>query len=149
MKIYADSSFLVSCLYPGDSHHAKARKFFQRHAADQWLTSGWSQFETANGLRQLCLAAHGPKPVVVESIRRLFKHWHARGPFRVAETDVAEAVNECQQLSAAHATAMRMRSADVLHVALLEQIAPDLFVTRDADQFALATQRAFPAQLID
>jgi hypothetical protein len=36
-----------------------------------------------------------------------------------------------------------MRSADVLHVALLEQIAPDLFLTRDGDQFALAQARGF------
>jgi len=148
VRIYADSSFLVSCLYPADLHHAPARSFFRQYASAEWLTTEWSQFETANSLRQLCLASRGPKPMVVESIRRLFKHWHTRGPFQLADTEMSEAIQECQQLSAAHAAAQRMRSAAVLHVALLEQIVPDLFVTRDADQFALATQRAFPAQLV-
>ena len=41
-----------------------------------------------------------------------------------------------------------MRSADVLHVALLEQIEHDLFVTRDRDQHALAVSRAFKSQLL-
>ena len=43
---------------------------------------------------------------------------------------------------------MKMRSADVLHVALLEQITPDLFVTRDKDQHALAVNRAFKSRLL-
>ena len=43
---------------------------------------------------------------------------------------------------------LRMRAADVLHVALLEEINPDLFVTRDKDQHALAVARAFPARLL-
>jgi hypothetical protein len=34
-------------------------------------------------------------------------------------------------------------SVDVLHVALLEQINPDLFLTRDKDQGALANARGF------
>lgn len=148
MRIYADSSFLVSCLYPPDKGHAAAKGFFNRHPGAEWLTTSWSQFETANSLRQLCLASNGPTPITAESIRRLFKHWHARGPFCLVETQLEEAMTECQQLSAAHGTAMRMRSADVLHVAFLEQINPDLFVTRDAEQFKLANQRALPAQLI-
>jgi hypothetical protein len=36
-----------------------------------------------------------------------------------------------------------MRSADTLHVALLEQLGPDLFVTRDKDRFDLAQARGF------
>ena len=148
MRIYADTSFLVSCLYPQDAHHAEARTFFRQHGGAEWLTSEWSRFETNNNLRQLCLAGHGPSAIVAESLRRLFKHWHGQGPFVLVEADMAEAIAECQQLSAAHAAAMRMRSADVLHVALLEQITPDLFVTRDTDQFQLAVQRAFPAQLL-
>ena len=148
MRIYADTSFLVSCLYPPDTQHAPARNFFRQHASAEWLTSEWSQFETNHSLRQLCLAGHGPKAVVAEGIRRLFKHWHGHGPFVLVEAEMGEAIAECQQLSAAHGAAWRMRSADVLHVALLEQITPDLFVTRDADQFQLAVQRAFPAQLL-
>ena len=148
MRIYADSSFLVSRLYPPDKGYAAAQLFFSQHARATWLTSGWSQFETANSLRQLCRAPAGPSAIVVEAIRRLFKRWHERGPFEAVEVQMEEAVQECQQLSAAHATALQMRSADVLHVALLEQINPDLFVTRDAAQYELALQRAFPARLV-
>jgi hypothetical protein len=42
------------------------------------------------------------------------------------------------------AVRFKARAADVLHVAILEQASPDLFVTFDHDQAALATQRGFP-----
>ena len=148
MNIYADPSFLVSLLYCGDTAHKKAVTFFSAQSGAQWITSSWSHFETVNSLRQLCLSNPGPEPAKIEGVRRLFKHWHERGPFLLLETETNEAVLECQQLSGAHATRTRMRSADVLHVALLEQITPDLFVTRDKDQHELAVSRAFKSVLI-
>lgn len=148
MRIYADPSLLISRLYPGDSGHAAACAAFRKYARATWLTSAWAEFETINSLRQICLRKPGPLPAVAEALRRLFRHWHQAGPFDRVETDLPEALRECGQLSAAHGTALRMRSADVLHVALLEQINPDLFLTRDKDQFALALARAFPAELV-
>ncbi len=148
MRIYPDTSFLVSLLYSGDRSHAASEAFFVAQTTAEWVTSEWLLFETNNSLRQLCLARNGPDKIMIEGVRRLFKRWHERGNFTRVDADMADAVTECQQLSAAHAIALRMRSADVLHVALLEQINPDLFVTRDADQFKLASQRAFPAQLL-
>ncbi len=148
MKIYADTSFLVSLLYPGDARHKAARVFYAARLQDEWLISEWSLFETVNSLRQLCLRNHGPKPPTAEAIRRLFKSWHERGPFLRVKTDTDEAMTECQQLSALHAATLKMRSADVLHVALLEQINPDLFVTRDQDQHDLAAARGFRAQFL-
>ena len=148
MKIYADSSYLISLLYPGDIAHAAASQFFLSQSQADWITSEWTEFETVNGLRQLCLAQNGPQPAVMEGFRRLFKRWHTHGNFQCEEVEMNEAVIECQQISAAHATATRMRSADVLHVAILEQIAPDLFVTRDRDQHDLAMSRAFKSVLI-
>ena len=50
---------------------------------------------------------------------------------------------DCAKISAAFGATLRMRSADTLHVALLEQLNPDLFVTRDRDQFDLAQARGF------
>jgi len=70
------------------------------------------------------------------------------GQFAIEDTSLGEAIQEANQMSAAHGCALRMRSADVLHVALLEQINPDLFVTRDKDQHALAKARAFNALLV-
>ena len=139
MTLYADSSFLVSYLYPGDFNHGKARTFFRAHGNDDWLTSAWSQFETVNSLRSLCLNKPGPSPTTVEAIRRLFKHWHLAGPFELRWIEWEEVVREASQISAAFATRVKARAADILHVAILEQLNPDLFVTFDRDQAALAT----------
>ena len=148
MKIYEDPSFLVSLLYPRDPAHAAAQAFFVAQVGAEWQTSEWAWFETVNSLRQLALARPGPAPAVMEGVRRLFKHCHEHGPFTLTACDEGEAVRECQQLSGAHGSQLRMRSADVMHVALLEQIQPDCFVTRDKDQHALALARAFKSQLV-
>jgi predicted nucleic acid-binding protein len=148
LRVYADTSFLVSLLYAPDSGHAAARSEFFAHRGATWITSDWSQFETVNGLRQLCRRYPSLKPEVPEALRRYFKHLHRAGQFALAETDLPEAVREGQQYSTAHGCASPMRCADVLHVALLEQINPDLFVTRDRHQHALAQARAFRSQLV-
>jgi predicted nucleic acid-binding protein len=146
--IYADSSFLVSCLCSFDTGHGAARAFFSTHIADDWVTSNWSQFETVNSLRQLRRSNPKLPAELPEGLRRLFKKWHERGNFSLERTDSDEAINEAAQISAAFGRSFRARSADVLHIALLEQINPDLFVTRDKEQFALARARGFAAQLI-
>jgi predicted nucleic acid-binding protein len=139
---------LVSRLYPGDTHHADALACFRKYASATWITSAWSELETVNSLRQLCLRQPGPAMQVPEALRRLFRHWHEHGPFERAAISLDEGLRECGQLSAAHATTLRMRSADVLHVALLEQINPDLFATRDREQYDLAVKRAFRSELV-
>ncbi len=70
------------------------------------------------------------------------------GPFELVDVHLEDAVRECHQISAAYGTEIRMRSADVLHVALLDQINADLFVTRDRDQHATALRRGFASQLV-
>jgi predicted nucleic acid-binding protein len=143
MTIYADTSFLVSFLYPGDLNHGKARRFFRPRSQETWLTTAWSQFETINSLRSLCLLPRGPSQNTIESIRRLFKHWHRVGPFEFERTDWEEAIKDAHQISAALASRMKARAADALHVALLEQVNPDLFVTFDKEQALLATARGY------
>ena len=147
MTIYPDSSFLVSYLYPGDLHHRRARQFLRAHGGDTWLTSAWSQFETINALRSLCLASGGPSPATVEAIRRLFGHWHRRGPFDLERVDWDEVLKDANQISAAFASRQRARTADTLHVAILEQLEPDIFVSGDRDQAALARSRGFQTQI--
>ena len=51
-------------------------------------------------------------------------------------------------LSASLAARQKARSADTLHVAILEQINPDLFVSMDADQVSLALRRGFKATCV-
>src|ERR1035441_4235481 len=102
MKIYSDSSFLVSLIYPGEPQHQKARAFFSSNQNEDWITSEWSQFETINGLRQLCKKHNGPQPAVAEGLRRQFKHWHEKGAFRLEGTDLNEAASEGQERRGAH-----------------------------------------------
>jgi predicted nucleic acid-binding protein len=146
LRIYADTSFLVSWIYKGDAGHSAARRAFAKHNTQDWLTTEWSQFETVNSLRQLCLG--GLRPPTAEGLVRFFKRLHHAGPFQLAESVCEEAFRESRQLSAAYGNNIRMRSADVIHVALLEQINPDLFITRDNDQFALAKARGFQCLLV-
>jgi hypothetical protein len=148
VRIYADPSFLVSLLFVRDRGHGAARAAYLAQGAAEWVTSDWSLFETFNSLRQLCLRSQGPRPEVPEALRRYFKHLHVSGKFAQVDTDMTEALQECHQISTAHANTLRMRSADVLHVALLEQLRPDLFITRDDDQHALAQARAFRSLLV-
>ena len=143
MTIYPDASFLVSWLYTPDPLNAKARVWFATHQADDFLVSDWARFETINTLRDLCLRPHPPKPELIEALRRYFSHLLRVGPFELAAVEWDEALRDAHQISAGFATRLKARSADVLHVAILEQVNPDLFVSGDRDQLALAAARGF------
>ncbi len=143
MTIYPDASFLVSWLYQPDPLNARARVWFASHQADDFLVSDWARFETINTLRDLCLRPHPPKPDLIEALRRYFSHLLQAGPFESAAVNWDEVLKDACQISAGFAARMKARSADVLHVAMLEQLQPDLFVSGDKEQLALATARGF------
>ena len=143
MTIYPDASFLVSWLYKPDPLNAKARLWFSNHQADDFLVSDWARFETINTLRDLCLRPQPPKPELIEALRRYFSHLLQVGPFEFAAVDWHEVLKDAHQISAGFAARLKARSADVLHVAILEQLSPDLFLSGDKDQLALATVRGF------
>ncbi|MGA2853136.1 MAG: PIN domain-containing protein [Verrucomicrobiota bacterium] len=149
MRIYADTSFLVALLYPPDAGHDAAMAEFKKHFNAEWITSDWSQFETGNSLRQLCVQNQKLNPDVPEALRRYFKHLHRVGPFSLNMVDWQELLKDSHQISAACGNSIVARSADLLHVAALEQITPDLFITRDKKQHELAVARAFASQLVD
>lgn len=148
MTIYADTSFLVSLLYSKEKHHAAARGFFLNQPGAEWLTSQWSRHETVNSLRQLCRDSAGPTPPQIEAVRRMFKHLHKRGPFLKIDADMESAVTESERISTMFGTQLKMRSADVLHIGILDELQAELFVTRDKDQFALAQAMNFKSVLI-
>ena len=148
MKVYPDTSFLVSWLYANDRNHQKAAAWFAAHQTDDWIVSPWAEFETVNTLRGLTLQSPGPKPAAMETRRRYFKHLFQVGPLERGTVEWLEVLKDANQISAALATRYKARSADVLHVAILEQLNPDVFVTFDHDQSVLAVQRGFVAQLI-
>lgn len=54
-----------------------------------------------------------------------------------------EVLKDAHQISAAFGAKFKARSADALHVAILEQVNPDIFVSGDKDQLVLATARGF------
>lgn len=105
--------------------------------------SEWSRFETISTLRDLCLRPNPPKLELIEGLRRFFSHLLHVGPFESAVVDWDEALKDAHQISAGLAGRLKARSSDVLHVAMLEQINPDIFVSGDRDQLALATARGF------
>jgi predicted nucleic acid-binding protein len=143
MTIYPDASFLVSWLYKPDPLNAKARVWFAQHQADDFLISDWSRFETINTLRDLCLRPHPPKQELIEALRRYFSHLLQVGPLEFTAVDWDAVLKDAHQISAAFAARLKARSADALHVAILEQLNPDLFVSGDKDQLRLATARGF------
>jgi hypothetical protein len=53
------------------------------------------------------------------------------GPFGFAAVDWDEVLKDAHQITAGFAARLKARSADVLHVAILEQVNPDLFVSGD------------------
>ena len=143
MTIYPDASFLVSWLYRPDPLNAKARAWFAQHQADDFLISDWARFETINALRDLCLRPRPPRQELIEALRRYFSHLLQTGPFEFAAVDWNDVIKDAYQISAGFAPRLKARSADTLHVAILEQLNPDLFVSGDQDQLALATARGF------
>jgi predicted nucleic acid-binding protein len=145
MRIYADPSFLVSWLYSADKQNRRARAWFTAHQTADWILSDWSRFETLNSLRSLCLQTNGPKPEQIEALRRYFNHLTYHGPFDYERVDWQEVMRDCNQVSTAFAGRLKARAADTLHVAILEQVNPDLFVSGDQDQIALAQARGFQA----
>jgi predicted nucleic acid-binding protein len=60
MRVYPDTSFMVSWLYAHDVNHPKAARWFALHQTDQWTISPWTEFETVNTLRALVLQSPGP-----------------------------------------------------------------------------------------
>lgn len=143
MRIYADPSFLVSWLYSADTQNRKARTWFAAHQTADWILSDWSRFETLNSLRSLCLQTSGPKPEQIEALRRYFNHLTDHGPFDCERVDWHEVLRDCNLISAGFANRLKARAADTLHIAILEQINPDIFVSGDRDQIALAKVRGF------
>ena len=145
MRVYADASFLVSWLYKGDPNNGKARTWFTAHQSDDWIISDWSLFESINSLRALCRASGGPRRELIEGLRRYFKHLLRAGPFQWERIDWDEVIKDANQIRAAFAARQRARAADILHVAILEQVQPDVFVSGDRDQILLARARGFNA----
>ncbi len=143
MTIYPDSSFLLSWLAGGDKYHPQAQAWYQAHIHDQWLITPWAEFETINSLRQLCLRPNGPSPYRIEAIRAYFRHLFQAGPLERRAVDWLVVLAGCHEISSAYAPRMKARAADTVHVAMLELILPDVFVSGDFDQLALAQARGF------
>jgi predicted nucleic acid-binding protein len=146
VKVYADTSFFISWLYVRDVHHADAQRWYSVHPNEEWIVSPWSEFETVNTIRSLCTRSPGPSREYAEGLRRFFKRLFVEGPLERLEVDWDVVLRDAAQISAAHAAAMHVRSADVLHVAIMEQLNPDLFVSGDTDQVDLASARGFRSE---
>lgn len=72
-------------------------------------------------------------------------HLLYHGPFDYERLDSQEVIRDSNQISAGFAARLRRRSAGILELAILEQVNPDIFVSGDKDQIALAKARGCQA----
>jgi hypothetical protein len=64
------------------------------------------------------------KQELIEALRHYFSHLLQAGPFEFTAVDWDAVLKDAHQISAGFAARLKARSADVLHVAILEQVNP-------------------------
>ena len=141
MTYYADTSFWLALLFPADRQHATAMRYYEGKEESTWLVSPWAELETLNALRQLSL--RNPAPITVAQVDRLRRRWRyylAIGQFARTKPDWEEVFVEAHAISSAQAGTRVCRGADLLHVALADRLAADVFVTLDTDQATVARE---------
>lgn len=141
MTYYADASFWLALLFPGDQQHASAMLYYAGKEAATWLVSPWAELETLNALRQLSL--RNPAPITIAQVDRLRRRWRyylAAGQFVRTKPEWEEVFVEAHAISLAQAATRKCRGADLLHVALADRLAADVFVTLDSDQALVASE---------
>jgi predicted nucleic acid-binding protein len=86
-------------------------------------------------------AATSTQARIDRGLEALFLSFAASRPLEFTAVDWDVVLKDAHQISAGFAARLKARSADALHVAILEQVNPDLFVSGDKDQLRLATAR--------
>ena len=139
MKVYADTSFLVS-LYAPDANSAKAAARMRQPEAVLLLTP-FVELELTNALhlrifrRELTVAE-------VRAAYRAFQHDVAAGVF--STQPVPSAVYEqAKRMARRYTPALGVRTLDVLHVATAVVLRAEALWTFDANQAKLAKAVGF------
>lgn len=135
MVIASDTSFLFS-LYGADAHSVKAVTWTAQNTRAIHLNS-LTNFEFGNALK----FAEFRKAIAQGSAAQYWAGFEAaiaQGRLLVANTNLAEVVDEAKRLSALHTLRGGHRSFDILHVASALKMKATHFLTFDENQRKLA-----------
>jgi predicted nucleic acid-binding protein len=139
--IYADTSFFVALKVSRELQHPQAARLFERRQDEIWLWSPWHRIEVFNTIRQLTQHPESHRRLRRADAQQMIRVIEAdirAEYFRHGEVDWRDVFRTANELSIAHALSLRVRSADLLHVAYALELAADEFVGFDGDQLALA-----------
>lgn len=134
MKVYADTSFLVS-LYYLDAHSAEAERRIQRAAPSLFLTP-FTELELSNAL-QLRIFRGEASPAEIRASASVLENDIRSGVFTPVPMP-AEIYQVARRMSARKTSTLGVRTLDILHVACATLLKADRFWTFDARQTQLA-----------
>jgi predicted nucleic acid-binding protein len=142
VNIYADTSWWLAYKCRGDIHHASAISLFDREPDSSVLWTPWQRVEVFNSFRQAEHAGLVDQGEARAMIRTLEQEVRV-GYWPHVEFDWTDAVRTACELSAEHSLKRTVRSMDLFHVAIAEEVAADAFLSFDSDQNALARAAGF------
>ena len=134
MKVYADTSFLVS-LYYLDAHSAEAERRIQRSVPSLFLTP-LSELELGNAL-QLRIFRGEASPAEIRAASSELESDIRDGVFTPVPMP-ADTYQLARRMSTKKTSAIGVRSLDIVHVACATLLKADRFWTFDARQTQLA-----------
>jgi predicted nucleic acid-binding protein len=138
-RIYPDTSYWVAMRCRADSNHEAWLRFHPQIEHARLLWSPWTHFEVYNTFRQMTLGEDAP--LTAAEARQLIASLEKevnRGCWDPITTDWREQLREAREISAEFGYRYRMRSGDVVHVAIARLAGADAFITCDEDQCELA-----------
>ena len=134
MKVYADTSFLLS-LYYLDAHSAEAERRIQRSSPSLFLTP-LTELELANAL-QLRVFRGEASPAEIRAASRELENDIQSGVFNAVSMP-AETYRVAHRMSTKKTSTLGVRTLDILHVACATLLNAERFWTFDARQTQLA-----------
>ncbi|SPE56576.1 hypothetical protein SBV1_2450013 [Verrucomicrobia bacterium] len=149
MTIYADTSFIVASRVRHDVFHRVALTWFERHENETWLWSPWHRVEVLNTIRQLTRDRDDSKPLSVMEAKAIIRRLEAdvRRDYLVhMEADWRDVLRAASEISVGNAFDRGCSATDLLHVAYALELASDLFVTFDKEQWKLAGSTGLNAE---
>ena len=134
MKIYADTSFLVS-LYSPDANSAAAAKTMQASSGDRFV-SVFGELEVVNAMGLRVFRKEVSAAQAQSSLTDFEKDLRA-GVFQLRPL-LEQAFERARQLSRQTTPKLGTRTADLLHVAMALELSADYLYTFDQQQRKLA-----------
>ncbi len=138
-RVYPDTTYWIAMRCRVDDCHEAWQRFHPRIERARLLWSPWTHFEVYNTFRQTTLGDDAPlTPAEARQLIASLEKEFNRGCWDPVVFDWREELREARELSAEFGFRYRMRSGDVLHVAIARLAGADAFVTCDEEQCRLA-----------